>query len=160
MSDKDSNIEQELQQCQEGWKRTQADFENFRRRINEERQSLHTTIKVETLLELTPIIDNFERAFKAAGKQDQQWLAGFRQIQKQLSELLATAGLKKIETVDQVFDPTRHEALTKKPSSKPVDTILEEVESGFEHDGTIVKPARVILSSGGPEQAEGKKEGN
>lgn len=155
-----SNFEEELKQCQEGWQRTQADFENFRRRTNQERQVLQSAIKVETLLEITPIIDNFERAFNAAGESQEQWLTGFRQIHRQLVELLEAAGLKKIKTVGEEFDPNRHEALTKKPSSEAADTVIEEVESGYEHDGTILKPARVVLSSGGQDKSEGKEEGN
>ncbi|MBI4023191.1 nucleotide exchange factor GrpE [Candidatus Berkelbacteria bacterium] len=144
-----AELEHELAAFKLGWQRTQADFENFRRRTAAEHQELAAAIKRETVLALTPILDNVRRAFLHLPDGDSPWRTGFAQIQKQLEAVLTAHGLTQIPTVGEPFDPRKHDALSQLPHpDAPEGTIIEEVEAGYEQSGTIVKPAKVVVSTG------------
>lgn len=148
-ADRSAELEAELSELRTGWQRTQADFENFRRRVIDEQASIRNRVAVETLLELVPILDNLRRAFASLPKQENGWATGFRHIAKQLEDLLARHRLEQIPTVGEPFNPTLHEAISQMPHpSHAADTVIDEIESGYRHAGTIVKPAKVVVSTG------------
>lgn len=146
----------EVDELRRGWQRTQADFDNFRRRTQEERAILKERAAHDILIQLAPVLDNFRRAFEHLPEGENHWRTGFQHIQKQLEDILKAHGLTRITTVGEAFDPTRHEAISEMThDSYPANTIIQETEAGYECNGTIVKPARVIVSAG-PSQAEMK----
>ena len=80
----------ELERLKLGWQRCQADFENYRKRTERERSELWQMASVEMLMKLTPIADNFRRAFAEENTDTTAWKTGIEQIQKQIDELLNT----------------------------------------------------------------------
>lgn len=131
-----------------GWQRCQADFANARRRWDEERTALRGLVAIDTLLEVVPALDNFERAFAHLTDEHASWAAGFQHIKKQLDDVLIAHGLERIPTVGQPFDPTRHEAVMEEVSDQLEGTIIQDVESGYMHNGRVVRPAKVVVSKG------------
>jgi molecular chaperone GrpE len=139
----------EADELRHGWQRTQADFDNFRRRTLEERELFKERAAHDVLIQLAPVLDNFRRAFQHLPEGESQWRTGFQHIQKQLEDVLKAHGLAQIPTIGEPFNPSRHEAISELPhDTYPADTIIEEVEAGYECGGTIVKPAKVIVSAG------------
>jgi len=139
----------ECEQLRQGWQRCQADFENFRKRSEREQQALWDTASIDTLLKFAPIVDNLRRAFTEQSTESSAWRTGIEQIYKQLEELFRNSGLERLEVVGQVFDPNQHEALSQVPNVEIEEGhIIQEVESGYRYHGTIVKPAKVVVSLG------------
>lgn len=141
-------LTQENQELRSGWQRTQADFDNARKRWHEELQNLGDVTRLTTLLEIAPVVDNFRRAFNHTDN-TQALTKGVEQIYKQLEKIIADSGLVKIEATSKHFNPAEHEAISHVPSdSHPPDTVVEEVESGYKYKDKVIKPARVVVSKG------------
>lgn len=139
-----------IKELEAGWKRSQADFENYRKRVEAERQENLSLAKADFITKITPVLDNFSRAFEHLPKKDTAVIDGFRQIQKQLEDILANEGLQKIPAYrDQKFDPALHEAVSCEENDKiACDHIIGEVESGWLFGDKVLKPAKVRVSKG------------
>lgn len=137
-----------IKELEDGWKRTQADFENYRKRAEAERGEVLMMMKADFLTKITPVLDNFRRAFLHAP--DDDFARGVKQIEKQLEDILTSEGLKKIAAnPGDKFDPNLHEAITHEPHKKiPLDHIIAELESGWLFDNKVIKPAKVRVSKG------------
>ena len=135
-------------ELEEGWKRTQADFENYRKRSEVERGEILEIMKADFLAKITPVLDNFRRAFEHAP--DDDFARGIKHIEKQLEDILLSEGLQKIPaTAGTKFDPNLHEAISCEENHKiPGDHIIAETESGWMFDGKVIKPAKVRVSKG------------
>lgn len=135
--------------------RTAAEFQNSRRRL--ENQVVEETERANAglLLRILPVLDDFERAFEhGAGGNDGDdispeqtaWLEGFRQIQKKLMDLLVEQGVTQIATNGE-FDPMHHEAITSEPSeSVPSGHIIATLRNGYEYRGRVLRPALVRVA--------------
>ncbi|MBI4185522.1 nucleotide exchange factor GrpE [Candidatus Berkelbacteria bacterium] len=152
-SEQPLSAQTEIEELRTGWQRTQADFENFRRHVSEERSTLRATVATETLLDLVPVYDNLCRAFSHLASDHESWASGFRAIAKQLETAFATHGLVRIPTVGQPFDPNLHEAVSEQPDpTYPAHTVCQELESGWMSNSRVLKAAKVVVSSGTNEQ--------
>jgi len=129
--------------------RLQAEFANFRKRVlrDSEQQSQQASIRI--IEELLPVLDNFERAMKAAADHDEKLLeGGVELVYNQLRDILSKRGLCEIEAEGATFDPNRHEAVMCKPSAGSEEgTVIDVLEKGYEVDGKVVRPAKVIVST-------------
>lgn len=148
---KDNNLQiDELQdqvsELKQGWQRTQADFDNARRRWEEEKKAIFDMVKLSTLLDFAPVLDNFGRAFEGA-PEDVAWIAGFKAIKGQIEEIYANAGLEKIGKIGEEFNPQLHEALSQVDfkDQKP-GTICQVVEFGWKSDEKVLRPAKVVVA--------------
>jgi len=142
-------LETEVAELKLGWQRTQADFDNFRRRALEDRATLSRQATADTLMELVPVFDNFQRAFTHVKDEHASWADGFRHIAKQMEGIFAEHGLTRIPTVGSPFDPNQHEAVSELPSADcPAGNVCEELESGWMLEGRVLKAAKVIVSTG------------
>lgn len=141
-------LENKIRELEDGWKRTQADFENYRKRSEEEHGEILELTKADWLAKITPVLDNFRRAFEHAP--DDDFTRGIKQIEKQLEDILTSEGLQKIPaTPGTKFDPLVHEAISHEPNKDiPTDHIIAETESGWQFDEKIIKPAKVRVSRG------------
>lgn len=133
--------------------RTAAEYQNSRRRL--ENQLVEETERANAALiaRLLPVLDDFELAFQnvtngeAAPSQEQSaWLEGFRQIQKKLVDVLADQGVSRIPT-EGAFDPTQHEAVSSEPhESVPSGDIIAPLRAGYEYKGRVLRPALVRVA--------------
>jgi molecular chaperone GrpE len=137
-----------IKELEEGWKRTQADFENYKKRSEEQRGEVLNLMKADFLSKITPVLDNFRRAFAHAPNDD--FARGVKHIEKQLEDILVSEGLQKIPAeAGMVFNPELHEAITHEPNKKiPADHIIAELESGWMFSDKVIKPAKVRVSKG------------
>ena len=128
--------------------RLQADFDNYRKRIERERhQERHRG--AETLVEhLLPVLDAFDRAISAhPDAAHDEYRTGFQLIRKQLFDVLVKQGLQKIETDGKRFDPHMHHAIERvETSDEPDGAVLEELQAGYSFHGKVLRPAMVRVA--------------
>jgi molecular chaperone GrpE len=129
--------------------RRQADFENYRKRIEKERHAERHR-GVESLIEqILPVLDAFDRALAAhddpAGE---EFRKGFELIRRQLWDVLAKEGLERIESVGKEFDPYIHHAIERVETAGRVDgAVLDEMQTGYMFHGRVLRPAMVRVAS-------------
>jgi molecular chaperone GrpE len=131
--------------------RRQAEFENYRRRMEREKTESYARARGEVLLELLPVVDNFERALSSLEKSETD-AAGLRHgielIHKQFKDALTKFGLEPVESVGQVFDPHLHEAVTIEPTDEHEEnTIIEEFQRGYKLGEKLLRPAKVKVAA-------------
>jgi molecular chaperone GrpE len=132
-------------------KRVAADFDNFRKRTEEEKKTTFGLAQAQTLLELAPVLDNFRRATEHLPNdlQGNNWVTGVLYIQKQLEQIFTDHGVKKIATTGEQFSPQLHEAVSTEPHDTiPAHHIISELESGYTMNDQVLKPAKVKVSEG------------
>jgi molecular chaperone GrpE len=128
--------------------RVAAEFENYRKRMARDQESLAARAHERLVKELLPVLDDLERALEAAEEHEEAKLEqGVRLVQRELREALAKEGLVEIETNGR-FDPHVHEALLSQPSDKDDDSILEVLQKGYRLGDRVLRPARVVVSQG------------
>ncbi len=130
-------------------KRTQANFENYRKQMEKRVEDITEMAAKNLILQLLPIIDNFELALKSIPHdQTTDFTKGIELIHAQLSELLQKNGVQAMECVGEKFDPHKHEALLKVDSDKSTGIVLEEFQRGYMIKGIVIRHAKVKISSG------------
>jgi molecular chaperone GrpE len=149
-----SDTKRERDEYLELAKRTQADFENYRKRMAAEVQGAAVRGKVELALGLIGVIDNLERALAAVGIEPgaeqapaEPLAEGFLLTYRELCAVLGKAGVESFDPAGEVFDPTWHEALQKLPveGTEP-GTVAETLQKGYRLGEQLIRPARVVVS--------------
>ena len=131
--------------------RSQADFENYKKRSARDKEEAIKYANSSLLERLLGIIDNFELGLAAAKEQgaDSPIYSGMVLVQKQLNDLLAENGLEPIEAEGKPFDPNLHEAIAHEPSDQvPEGIVLRQVRRGYRFKDRLLRPSRVVVSSG------------
>ena len=127
----------------------QRDFQNYRKRNQQEMAQFRQIATEQFVVELLPILDNFERTIShvEAGATVESLVGGIRAVEKQLRTALETQNVRRIQSVGQPFDPELHEALGTEPSNEhPDDTVVLEIEPGYKMGEKVVRPARVKVA--------------
>jgi molecular chaperone GrpE len=128
-------------------KRVAAEFENYRKRVLRDQESLVARAHERLVKELLPVLDDLERALAAAEEHEEATLEeGVRLVHRELADALAREGLAEIET-NGVFDPHVHEALLSQPSDQDVGSVLEVVQKGYRLGDRVLRPARVVVAA-------------
>ncbi len=130
-------------------KRTQADFENYRKRIEKEREDVAIEGKGKLLCEMIAVADDLDRSIAASKKNhDAQSLSkGVDMVHKKLMSILAKEGIEKIECSGKQFDPRLHEAVAVRESKDIKDnTVIEELEKGYVFRNKVLRPAKVRVA--------------
>lgn len=133
--------------------RTAADFDNFRKRARREQDDATRRGREVTIKDLLPIFDNLERATTHAesGADTKAVSDGLRMVSKQFVDTLDRMGVKRVVTIGQPFDPSRHEAIQHLESEDhPAGTVVAEVQGGYAIGDFLVRPALVVVSKGPP----------
>ena len=125
--------------------RVQADFENYRKRVARETAAAGERARSGLVRELLPIVDNLERALASAEEGEQHLAEGVRLVHSELIAVLERNGIEQFNPEGDKFDPTEHEALSVKNDGEP-GVVLEVVERGYRSNGTVLRPARVVVS--------------
>jgi len=131
--------------------RSQADFENYKKRSAREKEEAIKYANSSLLERLVSIIDNFELGLAAAKEQGEQSpiYSGMVLVQKQLNDLLVENGLQPIEAEGRKFDPNVHEAIAHEPSDQvPEGIVLRQTRRGYRFKDRLLRPAKVVVSSG------------
>jgi molecular chaperone GrpE len=136
-------------------KRVAADFENYRKRVARDQESLVARAHERLVKELLPVLDDLERALAAAEQHEEAKLEeGVRLVHQELQAALKREGLAEIETNGR-FDPHVHEALLSQPSEAEEGSVLEVVQKGYKLGDRVVRPARVVVAA--PPEADGDR---
>ena len=126
--------------------RLQAEFANYRRRVERERLDTVEFAQHALMEKLVPVLDDFERAIAVLDDPRSSAAQGLLLIRDKLSRILADAGLQRIETRDAPFDPTLHEALATQPvEPERAEHVVEEMVAGYTFRNRLVRPARVCV---------------
>jgi molecular chaperone GrpE len=129
-------------------RRAQADFENYRKRAAKEVTAAGNRAKSGLVRELLPVVDNLERALASAQENEQHLAEGVRLVHAELIAVLERNGVEQFDPIGDRFDPSEHEALSMRPDDGAESgTVLDVVEKGYRADGTVLRPARVVVSS-------------
>jgi molecular chaperone GrpE len=137
-------------------KRTQADFENYRKRMARENAAAAERGAARLAKELLPALDHLELALKAAADHDSQptssagtgdVIKGFALVRDELLGALGKSGIQAFSPAGEQFDPNEHEAMAQQPSEEAESgTVLEVYQQGFRINGQILRPARVVVA--------------
>lgn len=126
-----------------------ADFENFKKRSIKERSDLIKYGWEPVARDLLQTVDNLERALEhIPANTDKNLTEGLNMVLNQFKSSLQKQGVQVIESVGKTFDPNLHEAIGQEPSDLPSGTIVKDVTRGYTLHGRLLRPARVVLSSG------------
>jgi len=144
-----------LDEAKEGLARRQADFENYRKRIERERGDAHNRVVADVARKLLPVVDNLNRALDAEktvqsheSREFRHFLHGVELINKQLSDVLESLGIQPIVSVGERFDPHIHEAVVTEPSDQyEPDTVTEELARGYRIGDRLLRPAMVKVAA-------------
>jgi molecular chaperone GrpE len=136
--------------------RTQADFENYRKRVARESRAAQERGTSALVKELLPALDNLDRALEEAAGNDSEaaaedpLLAGVRLVRAELRAALARAGIESFSPVGEVFDPALHEAIAtapQPPEGPASGTVVEVYQPGYRIGTSIIRPARVVVAA-------------
>jgi molecular chaperone GrpE len=129
--------------------RTQADFENYRKRVARDAAAAQERGTMSLAKELLPALDNLDRALAAAAHDD-PLLEGVRLVRSELVGALARAGIESFSPEGEVFDPALHEAVAtaeQSPGGADSGTVVEVYQAGYRLRDSIIRPARVVVAA-------------
>lgn len=132
--------------------RRQADYDNFRRRVEREKLDIRETASMDAVMALLPILDDFERALKAVPAEVEEkafrdYAKGMDLIYQRLLDSLTKLGLEPVEAVGQPFDPNVHNGIQREERDDVEDhTVLEEYQRGYRFKGRLLRPAMVKVA--------------
>jgi molecular chaperone GrpE len=132
--------------------RTQADFENFRKRAARDAQLAAERGTAKVVKELLPALDNLERAIASAedeeADEEHHLTKGIRLVQRELAGALERVGVEAFSPKGESFDPNEHEAMVSQPvEGAPSGTVVEVYQQGYRLNGTVIRPARVVVAA-------------
>jgi molecular chaperone GrpE len=138
-----------------GWQRAQADFVNYKRRTEQEKEEIGKFANSMLVINLLPVLDDLERALTSITDQltEVSWVDGIRLIERKLRGILEAQGLSPIQALGEPFDPNLHEAVMQSEGKEGI--VVEELQKGYKFQDRVIRPARVIVGSG---EKEEKKE--
>lgn len=128
-------------------RRMKAEFDNFRKRTDRERQSSATLAARDLVAELLPVMDSLERAVASLEGQPEAVTAGVGMVRQQLEAVLRGRGVATIDAMGAAFDPNVHEAVLSMPSADhPEGTVIEVVQRGYTLGDAVLRPSRVVVA--------------
>jgi molecular chaperone GrpE len=137
----------------------QADFENYRKRVDREIRELEEFSTLGLVRKLIPVLDDLDLAVTSATKaEDKGLLEGVKMVQKNLSSALESEGLERIKAVGKAFDPSSHEAVDKvQGKDNSEDMVVEEMRKGYTFKGKVLRPSAVkVEMAARQEKAQGE----
>jgi len=150
-----ARLTEDSQKYLDNWRRAEADFQNFKRRAEQERDESRRFSHASLIINLLPIVDDFERAFSSLDSNlaGLTWLDGMRLIYRKLIALLDSAGVTPIRTDGEQFDPRCHEAVAHVEG--PEGKVLSEVQRGYKLHDRVLRPAMVVVGNGNEKGEQG-----
>lgn len=141
------------------WQRSAADFANFKRRTEREREETLGLANASLLRKLLDVVDDYDRALAAVPRELSHfgWIDGLRLIEAKLQALLESEGVTLIEAVGKPFDPHEHEAVVhQETTSVPDGTVIAELQRGYRIRDRVLRPALVnVANNAGPQAGPG-----
>lgn len=141
-----AQLQEQLTQVQDQYQRVLAEYANYKRRTDQEKEQLGSFVKAEVLKALLPVIDNLERAVESP--ENGEYKKGVEMVVRQFGETLGTLGLEEIPAQGQVFDPERHNAVMREDADgvEP-ETVTEVYQKGYALGARVLRPAMVKVAN-------------
>ena len=136
---------QKIEELTDTLKRLQAEFENFRKRVDKEKIEFMKYAHADVVANMLPVLDSFEIALKNTNDKE-KFVEGMKMIYAQLYSVLEAEGLKPIKATGEKFNPYYHEVLMKEDSDKPEETVLEEFQKGYLLNDKVLRHSKVKIS--------------
>lgn len=130
------------------YQRTFSDFNNFRKRMATSRAEALRDGRCDTIENLLPVLDSFERALEHIEGEDSALVQGFTMVYRQLTEAIEKMGVKEIPALGEVFDPNRHQAIQMADAQEGQvsGTVAAVVQKGYAMEDRIIRPSMVIVN--------------
>lgn len=137
----------ELAETEDRLKRVAAEFDNYKKRSSKERENLHSSLLSDIISSFLPIVDNLEKALEAK-TEDENYKQGVELVLKQFKDVLATNGVKEIESVGKPFNPELHEAVSSVVDESLGEKIVkEEYRKGYIIGNKVIRHSMVIVAN-------------
>jgi molecular chaperone GrpE len=149
LREKSAQLEAELAGYKDKHLRLAAEFDNYRKRMSKQFESVVRSANDDLIQQIIPLLDNFERALEAAKTSDDfaPFHQGVEMVYRQLGEVLQKLGVQSIETVGREFDPHVHEAVqVVNDANKPAQVVVREVQKGYQLNDRVLRAAKVIVN--------------
>jgi len=154
LSEELAAVTRERDEYLDALQRLKAEFDNYRKRVAREQDAARERAAERLVKDLLPMLDDLERAVEHAVEHGEVKLAdGVRLVHRALATMLTREGLQEVET-EGAFDPHSQEALLSQPSEEPEGTVIQVVQKGYRLGDRVLRPARVVVSSGSPAAEE------
>lgn len=138
---------EELEELTDRYKRVLAEFENFKKRSQKERENLYKSILGDIVESILPIMDNLENALKVETK-DEDYKQGVELVYKQFQDVLNKFGVEEIEAVGKNFDPELHEAVSSiQDDTKEEQEIVQEYRKGYKIGTKVIRHSMVVVAN-------------
>jgi molecular chaperone GrpE len=140
--------DKQLKEYLDRLRRAQADFENYKKRIQKEQEQSTLLLEDRLINEFLPLYDNLERAFRSynSNQDKDSFIEGVERIFAQFHSFIEARGVQTIQALGEVFDPALHDALITVESTESGGKVLEEFERGFIRYGRVIRPSKVKVS--------------
>ena len=139
--------QQELDELNDRYKRVMAEFENYKKRAQKERESMYNMILSDVVSTILPVLDNLENASKAE-TQDATYKQGVEMVLKQFNDVLSAKGVEAIKTVGETFDPSMHEAVSSvQDETKGQQEIVQEYRKGYKIGSKVIRHSMVVVAN-------------
>ena len=141
-----------------GWQRAQADFINYKRRAEQEKEEIGKFANTTLILSLLPILDDLERAFDSMPHKatKHSWLDGIKLIERKFQATLEALGVVAVKALGEPFDPRFHEAVRQDKGKEGI--VIEEIQKGYLLHDRLLRPAKVVVGTGEEEEEEQKED--
>ncbi len=157
--------ELEIKELRDSYLRALAEWDNYRKRMENEFAEYKKYAKVDFIVKILPVLDNFDRAIAGAelNPNFESLFKGIEIIERQLREILRSIGLVEYSGLGEQFDPSIHEAVGVVTTNEhPENTIVEEISKGYKVGDRVIKPAKVLVSKceekGGQENVQNNRD--
>ena len=140
-------LKEKVKKTTDGWKRALADYENYKKRSEEDKKELVQYASENLILEILPVLDNFQSAYRALPKdlEGNSWAEGIKYIKVQLEDVLKNNNIEELKTVGEKFDPEVHEAIEKVKSKSKKNVVMEEIVKGYRMGDKVIRAAKVKI---------------
>ena len=140
-----ASLSKDIEALTEDLQRVAADFENYRKRVDRERDLVRSLAMRSAIEPFLPPLDNFGIALTHTHNH-QEFVKGMHMISHQFTQVLLQLGVENIEPKNEMFNPEKHLAIDHVPSDLPPGTIVEVVAKGYAYNGIVIKPAKVKVA--------------
>ena len=139
--------EAKVAEHRDGWQRAQADFMNYKSRVQRDQELNKSVMKGDIIKKFLPVLDDLERALQNRPADSGSWIGGIELIHKKLQSILESEGVTRIEAEGQLFDPNFHEAISHEPN-ETVESghVIAVVQNGYMLGDHVIRPALVRVA--------------
>ncbi len=143
----ENKLQKEYEELDDRYKRMMAEFDNYKKRSQKERENLYNSLVSDIITSFLPIVDNLEKAVNVK-TQDEAYKQGVEMVQKQFMDTLRALGVEEIKSVGEVFNPEEHEAISSIEDETLGEKIVkEEYRKGYKIGGKVIRHSMVVVAN-------------